>query len=596
MNKMKKIFTSWRVIVLIVLLAFSLLFIRPDFSNDGAAVRFVLKNSSAADAGMKGPLETDRPMVYEVITDINGNRVRGASDFAEIVDGLLVGDTVRLKTNSHFMYDNNNERTVSTFVQEKSYLLTVKPIYETIVLNETEVKIFEKTIEVNKSINGTFMLVNKTINYSQEVPKTIQNIIGKEELGIKVQDAPKTNLIKGLDLQGGTRVMLKPAEGEKVNDEDFEDIISSLKERLDVYGLANIPVRDNKDLLGNRFISIEVAGINEEEIKELLSRQGKFEARIGNETVFIGGRDITYVCRSADCSYAVDPRKPCGMIDNGLYQCSFMFSITLSQDAADRFASITDKLDVVSGEGGTDYLSEKLLLYLDGEMVDELNIVSDLKGKPETSISITGPGTGQTQQEAIIESSKQMKKLQTVLKTGSLPVKLDIVNIDTISPLLGSQFVRNALIVGISAILAVAVVVVFRYREIKITFPIIAIMTSEAIMLLGFAGLTGWNLDLAAIAGIIVALGTGVDDLIIITDETMSKGAFSASSWKERIKRAFYIITAAYFTTFVAMLPLWSAGAGLLRGFAVVTIVGITLGVLFARPAYAAIVEILLKD
>jgi len=595
MNKAKKIIKSWRVILLVVFVVFSIWFIKPNFDNEGAAIRFVIKNSSAADAGIHSPLETDRPMMYEIVTDINGQKVRNIEDFSTITKDLEVGDSVRIKTKSLFTYNSRNDRTKSAFGRsDKNYVLTVKPILETIVLNETENRTFEKVIAVNETINNSLVEVNKTINYTKEVAKTIQREIGIEDIGLRVQDAPKTNLIKGLDLQGGTRVMLKPAEGENVSDDDLDMVISSLKERLDVYGLANIPIRTMSDLLGNKFIIIEIAGINEEEIKDLLSKQGKFEAKIGNETVFIGGQDITYVCRSADCSYAVDPRRPCGLIGGGMYQCSFMFSITISHESAERFAEITDKLDIVSDEAG-DYLSEKLLLYLDDEMVDELSIVADLKGKAETGISITGSGVGESQQAAVMDSAKNMKKLQTILKTGSLPVKLDIVKIDTVSPILGEQFVKNALLVGLSAMLAVAFIVFIRYREIKVALPMVLTMISEVVMLLGFAALAGWNLDLAAIAGIIVAVGTGVDHLIVITDETAKKGG-AVMNWKERIKRAFYIITAAYFTTLVAMLPLWSAGAGLLRGFALTTIAGITLGVFIARPAYGAVIEILLKD
>jgi preprotein translocase subunit SecD len=41
--------------------------------------------------------------------------------------------------------------------------------------------------------------------------------------------------------------------------------------------------------------------------------------------------------------------------------------------------------------------------------------------------------------------------------------------------------------------------------------------------------------------------------------------------------------------------PLLFAGAGLLKGFALTTILGISIGVFITRPAYAAAVEILLK-
>ena len=112
--------------------------------------------------------------------------------------------------------------------------------------------------------------------------------------------------------------------------------------------------------------------------------------------------------------------------------------------------------------------------------------------------------------------------------------------------------------------------------------------------MLGFAALVGWNLDLASLAGIIIMVGTGVDHLIIITDESL-KGKY-IYDWKEKIKRAMFIVMAAYFTTLVGMIPLWFAGAGLLKGFAFTTIVGISFGVLVARPAYAATIEVLLRD
>ena len=53
---------------------------------------------------------------------------------------------------------------------------------------------------------------------------------------------------------------------------------------------------------------------------------------------------------------------------------------------------------------------------------------------------------------------------------------------------------------------------------------------------------------------------------------------------------------AAYAATVAAMLPLLRAGAGLLTGFAIVTIVGVTIGVLITRPAFGAIVRTLMEE
>jgi preprotein translocase subunit SecD len=189
-----------------------------------------------------------------------------------------------------------------------------------------------------------------------------------------------------------------------------------------------------------------------------------------------------------------------------------------------------------------------------------------------------------------------MKRLQTVLITGSLPVQLDIVRVDTISPILGQQFLNNALLIGAVAILAVALVVFLRYRSFVVSAPMVVAMLSEAVLILGVAALIGWNLDLAAIAGIIIAVGTGVDDQIVIADETLGSGASARQTWKSRMKNAFFIIFAAYFTLVVAMLPLWFAGAGMLRGFAITTILGVSVGVFITRPAYAVFVEKLSQD
>ena len=250
-------------------------------------------------------------------------------------------------------------------------------------------------------------------------------------------------------------------------------------------------------------------------------------------------------------------------------------------------------MTVVAEDGGN-YLSKDLLLYLDDKEVDSLRIGAELKGRATTNIQISGSGTGSTQQEGITNTLQNMKRLQTIIITGSLPVKLEVAKMDTISPTLGQEFLDNILLVGGLAILAVIVVVLLRYRRIKIIIPMVATLFSELVLILGFASLVGWNLDLAAIAGIIIVIGTGVDHLIVITDETLGREV--VYDWKKRIKNAMFIVMGAYLTTMAGMLPLLWAGAGLLKGFALTTIAGISFGVLVARPAYAAVVEILLRD
>ncbi|MAF99279.1 MAG: hypothetical protein CMH61_01575 [Nanoarchaeota archaeon] len=436
--------------------------------------------------------------------------------------------------------------------------------------------------------NGLVVNTSVIIETNERVYRVL--VPESKDLGLRLGEPPTSNIRKGLDLAGGTRVLLQPTE--QVSQEDLELIVSSLEERLNIYGLSDIVVRQASDLAGQYFIVVEIAGLSEEEVTQLVSEQGKFEAKIGNETVFIGGKnDITYVCRSADCS-GIDPQQGCGDYETGS-SCRFSFSISLSPEAAQRQADITGALAVVNDQGQT-YLEKDLDLYLDDQIVDTLRIGAELKGRATTDIQISGSGEGRTQQEAVQNSLTNMKRLQTIIITGSLPVTLDIVKVDALSPTLGKAFLDNAIQVGLLALLAVATIIFIRYRKFIVTIPLVITLLSEVILILGFAALVGWNLDLASLAGIIIVVGTGVDHLIIITDEIL--GGEVVHDWKKKIKNAMFIIMAAYFTTVVGMIPLWFAGAGLLKGFAFTTIAGISFGVLVVRPAYAAMLETLLQD
>lgn len=415
-------------------------------------------------------------------------------------------------------------------------------------------------------------------------------VVGEQDnatyLGINVADVPSTNIKSGLDLIGGVRVLLSPEE--PLTTQQMEDVITITKKRLNVYGLTDIVVREVSDLEGNQYVLIEIAGATKEEVVELLEKQGKFEAKISNETVFLGGTDIKQVCRSAECAGV----RECDKYQDG-WQCQFQFRVDVSPESAKKHAELTKDL-TVELVNGNQYLSEKLELHLDDELVDSLYISADLQGQEATSFVIQGPGRGNSKDAALSDALDSMKKMQTILITGSLPVKLNIAKMDIVSPTLGSQFLRSALLAILAAIGAVGVVVYARYRKFKIAIPIVLTGLAEVLIILGVAAAIRWNLDLAAIAAILAAVGTGVDDQIVITDEVRSKE--KVYNWKERIKRAFFIIMAAYFTVVVAMLPLWAMGAGLLKGFAIVTIIGVSIGVFVTRPAYAHIVEVLLKE
>ncbi|MEM3877731.1 MAG: protein translocase subunit SecD, partial [Candidatus Woesearchaeota archaeon] len=147
------------------------------------------------------------------------------------------------------------------------------------------------------------------------------------------------------------------------------------------------------------------------------------------------------------------------------------------------------------------------------------------------------------------------------------------------------------------AIVGVAGVLFLFYRRIKISALIMITGLIEIFLTIAFLTLLGWNIDLSAIAGLLAAVGSNVDDQIVMADEELyeAKEEKKKLSWKEKIKNAFYIITGNYLTSVASVFPMLFAGAGILKGFAITTIVGLTIGILITRPAFAEVIEIIMR-
>jgi preprotein translocase subunit SecD len=494
---------SWRIWLMIIALALSILAISPTFES-GVVVKSIAKNSPLFEQGLRQG---------DIIKEVNGMPIESITDYNDLTKRIFTGGDVRIDV-------------------------------------------------VTKD--------SRFVAFVNETPDMI------------VQDIPRTKIKTGLDIQGGARALVQPEQA--ITNDQLQDLIAISNNRFNVFGLSDVKIRGVTDLTGNRFMLIEVAGATPSDLEELISQQGKFEARIGNQTVFSGGsQDITSVCRNdASCAGITG----CSQIQGG-YACNFRFTIYLSEESARRHADITNKIDIDMASGGQ-YLKGNLSLLLDNQVVDELLISRDLKGQVTTQISIQGSGRGATQEDALTEARASMHQLQTVLITGSLPYKLNIVKLDTIAPLLGGDFVYTLLIAGSVAILAVGLVILLRYRNIKESLAVLFNAFAEIVIILGVAALIGWNLDLPSIAGILATIGTGVNQQIIILDEARRSKDLAL---RARMKRALFVVFSAYATALVSLLPLYWASAGLFKGFAVTTIIGITAGVLISRPAFAAMIE-----
>ncbi len=440
-------------------------------------------------------------------------------------------------------------------------------------------------------------------------------------LGIETEKVGMTNLKFGLDIKGGVHAVIEPNES---SNGTLQQIISTLQTRINVYGLREASFRPVYHE-GRGFIDFSIAGGNAEELKQLIERQGKFEAKIplvifnstkikldedyiftikDDNSILIDGTEvpkdfelsgIRFVLENIEnnrinltshvfdgndiITVYFDPQRS-GVQYTGNYQ--WFFTVQLSTRGAQKFAWVTQNLAVTGA-----YLESPINMYLDGNPIDSLSISSSLKGRVETEISITGGSS------TFDEAENDKLRLQSILRSGALPTSIAIVQLDTISPTLGSGFLQGALAAGLAAIIGISLVIFVRYRKLKIVVPLIIFSFSEVIVILGVAVAIGWTIDIAAIAGIIAVVGTGVDSQIIIVDQATRERVLSLN---ERMKRAFFIIFGAAGTVIAAMLPLMVLGFGLLRGFAITTIIGVLAAVLITRPAFGVVIQRLVKD
>ncbi len=375
--------------------------------------------------------------------------------------------------------------------------------------------------------------------------------------------------------------ILKPVDGkvvppfkQGVTKETLDETEKRLADKLNPISLKQITITP----IGDNYLLIDLPGVSIEEARKLALTPGKFEIRIqvkGNET-----EHILYGDQIVGVGV---PQKEKGD--------AWGVSFELNNEGAQALRDAAIQYGAVNSPGAH-YLS----MYLDDSLVFDAPLAPELakniQSVPVRNMVAT-TGTGDLGQQ-------KAKELQLHLRAGALPVHVNEVGSGEVPAPLGQKFKEQIAIAGIIALILVSIVVAMRYKQPNIIIPMLATSFSEVIIILGFASLPfiGLQLDLATIAGIIAVIGTGVDHLIIITDEVLAGGFMPPTKvYQSRIAKAFSIIFAAAATVLVAMLPLiLFMDSSALRGFAEITIVGVLIGVFIARPAYAVIIQGMLVE
>ncbi|HEV8111536.1 MAG TPA: protein translocase subunit SecD [Planctomycetota bacterium] len=253
--------------------------------------------------------------------------------------------------------------------------------------------------------------------------------------------------------------------------------------------------------------------------------------------------------------------------ENWIFSGSDLESVAPDRDSygypAVRFEMSSEKKDAF-GDFTAKHVGEQMAIVLNGEIVTDPKINTKLPGGG----IIEGGGGGFTQ--------KEVNDLVTVLRSGSLRIRPDLLSKDRIGATLGENYVRTGII---STLLALALIVVFMivfYHRLGI-FSVIGLFLN-LLYLIGTLAFLKATVTLPGIAGIILTLGMAVDSNILIYErlrEELARGLKLAQAAKNAFERATVTIIDAHVTQLIAGLILQNVGTGPIKGFAVTLNIGI---------------------
>lgn len=173
-------------------------------------------------------------------------------------------------------------------------------------------------------------------------------------------------------------------------------------------------------------------------------------------------------------------------------------------------------------------------------------------------------------------NSTEASQLALLLRAGALPTPLKVIEERTVGPDLGSDAISMGLSTGLlGAALVVAFMLGLYGRWGLIACAGLAVNVG---LLFGALTLLGATLTLPGIAGIILTIGMAVDANILINErirEESRRGKSAGMALREGFDKAYRTILDANLTTLIAVSLLFLVGSGPVRGFAVTIGIGL---------------------
>ncbi|QLG50252.1 preprotein translocase subunit SecD [Natrinema halophilum] len=396
-----------------------------------------------------------------------------------------------------------------------------------------------------------------------------------------------------------------------VTEQTRDQMISTIQTKINEAGLSGGTVYEASTLNDEHYIVVEVPNMDSNELRTLLSERGVvqvvayYPGEDGNQTKkpVLTNEDIASV-DAPELRGEDTPGEPYYVVPVQVRDSSAsefqqqMNDLGFTSEGVGKCDLPEENGNFQFGEGSGSYC---LLTEVDNETVAAHSMGDTSSGGGSGLATNMRRGNWANDPSFFMGAQNQQdaQSLSVNLRAGSLRAPLDFENsqIYSIEPSHAEQFKQYSLLIGLLSVITVSGVVYARYTDTRVALPMIVTAMAEVVILLGFAALIRMPLDLSHVAGFIAVVGTGVDDLVIIADEVMDEGDVnSARVFQSRFRKAFWVIGGAAATTVVALSPLAVLSLGDLRGFAIITILGVFIGVIITRPAYGDILRRLLTN
>lgn len=349
----------------------------------------------------------------------------------------------------------------------------------------------------------------------------------------------------GLDMSGGVSAVFNVIEdGRPDLDVRIDGTVASLQELLVSKGYTEATVTKGTNSNGMNTIRVEVPDVDDPEtVLSLIGRPATLEFKLEEsdtaEAVIIGSEHLETAYVTTD--------------DNSAYAVGLKFN----DEGTKVFSDMTS-----ANVGKSTYI------YINGELYTTVNINSAITNGSAIITSQAG------------YSFEEAKDFATRLQSGTFGVKLQQAEVRSISPTLGANAVRNALIAGVIGIALIFVFLAVVYRGMGLAADVA--LCIYIVLLLWFSALLPWvQLTLPGIAGLLLSIGMAVDGNVIIFERIREEYRGTSKPIKSAVKAGFKRSIAAIIdgnvTTLIGAIVLWAVGSAAIQGFAVTLFIGIIL-------------------